>query len=251
MNDRFFRKNAADYLDISLRLQCEIVFDRVAKEEYIGEILAFLDACPQESVLVIKEMRITALFQFWLEAACRRNYSISVVISVRHPREVSLSFSSWGVSEEVSSALWLKYTLLAERQSRKLPRVFVDYANLMQSWRAEVSRISKALSIELRAKDEAAIDDFLTCDLYRKRITRSPVDIFGNCWISRVYAVLSEAVQDRAIDLATLNEIYRGYSESERTLRLLCSGLLNHPPVGAEECDSSQDSAGVSSISAQ
>ena len=51
---------------------------------------------------------------------------------------------------ELSCALWLKYNLLAERQTRGMRRVFVEYANLLGNWRQEIARISTALSIDLR-----------------------------------------------------------------------------------------------------
>ncbi len=57
--------------------------------------------------------------------------------------------------------MWLKYNLLAERNTRALPRVFVDYANLLEDWRREVKRISAALAIDLSTRNESAIEQFL------------------------------------------------------------------------------------------
>ena len=111
----------------------------------------------------------------WFEAARLAGLDVAAVIAVRHPQEVIASLAaSSPVSPELASALWLKYSLLAERHTRGLPRVFVDYANLLDDWRREMKRISAALAIDLNTRDEGAIEEFLTPDLRRQR-HRGPV----------------------------------------------------------------------------
>ena len=80
--------------------------------------------------------------------------------------------------------MWLKYTLLAERHTRGLRRVFVEYTNLLGDWRREIARISAALAIDLNTRDEDAIEKFLQ-DLYRQRHRGPVTESFGSGWISR------------------------------------------------------------------
>ena len=100
--------------------------------------------------MLIKDPRITALSGMWFEAARLAGFDIVAVIAVRNPQEVIASVTAAGpISPELSSALWLKYNLLAERHTRALPRVFVEYPNLLDDWRREIKRISAALAIDL------------------------------------------------------------------------------------------------------
>ena len=92
----------------------------------------------------------------WFEAARQAGFDVAAVIAVRHPQEVIGSLEKRAASQnyvqaspELTSAWWLKYTLLAERDTRGVPRVFVEYANLLEDWRREVKRISAALEIDL------------------------------------------------------------------------------------------------------
>jgi hypothetical protein len=61
----------------------------------------------------------------WFEAARLAGFDVTTVIAVRHPQEVIASFgkSGIGTSKELSGALWLKYSLLAERHTRLAARV--------------------------------------------------------------------------------------------------------------------------------
>jgi len=87
---------------------------------------------------VIKDPRITVLSGVWFEATRLAGFDIAAVIAVRHPQEVIASLAARsGASPELSSALWLKYNLLAERHTRALPRLFVEYPNLLDNWRRE------------------------------------------------------------------------------------------------------------------
>lgn len=221
--------------DPSMRLQ-EMDIAEDAKESYIRQIQAVLSACPRGPV-VIKEFRINELMEFWIEAARREGYSVKVVVALRHPHEVFASIKAgFHNSQKDSSArarppsiegfhtYWLKINLLAERHSRGLPRLFVEYSNLMKDWRAEVTRISRALSIELQV-DQAAIDKFLTPDLHHQRYSGPITETFGYSWTTRVYAILSAAAQDGLIDYPSLDEIYHAYCTNARAFRITMEGI--------------------------
>lgn len=212
-------------------------------ENYIEQIQSFLSACPVGPVLVIKDPRITELMEFWLEASRRSGFSAKVVIAVRHPQEVwasrnALSGSSQGgaiwVSLEASNIFWVKANLLAERHSRSLPRVFVEYSKLLTNWRVEIDRVAKALTINMNA-NEAAIDGFLSHNLHRERYSGPVTETFGYSWTTRIYSILTAAAQDKAIDFPSLDEIYYAYRANARAFRLAIDEVRNkhsHQEVG-------------------
>lgn len=220
-NDEFLRRHGSTWFDPTLRLQTEVVVESAERDAYLDRIKAFLRGLPRAALHVIKEPRITALSDFWFDAARRAGFFPAAVVPVRHPQEVSASLAArYGMSPELATALWLKYNLLAERHSRGLPRVFIEYSNFLRDWRAEVARIEAALAIDLATRDEAAIDDFLSPDLRRQRHDARIAEVFGNQWISRVHAILSAAARDEPPDTGALDEVFDSYRACEHALRV-------------------------------
>ena len=169
---------------------------------------------------MIKEPRIAALADFWFEASRRASIAAKVVIPIRHPDQVAASLAARDeVSAELSNVLWLKYNFLAERASRKLPRVFVEYLNLLRDWRKEIGRIADGLAVDLSGADEAAIDRFLDSNLHRQRSCGKPSDIFGQTWTSDTYMALSAAARDEPLDLPRIDAMFSAFSACERTFR--------------------------------
>ncbi len=115
--------------------------------------------------------------------------------------------------------MWLKSNLLAERHTRAVPRVFVEYANLLEDWRREVKRISAALPIDLNTQDEGAVEEFLTPDLRRQRDCGSVTEFFGTDWMSAVYEVLRAAALDEPWDASVLDRVFEAYRASEHDFR--------------------------------
>jgi hypothetical protein len=220
-NDAFLYRQGATWWEPTLRLQGEIAFDDQEREVFTEQIRDFLEACPKEPLLVIKENRVVTLSDFWFEAARRAGFAVKIVIPVRHPEAVAASWATRaGLSYELSSALWIKYNLLAERQSRHFPRVFVEYSELLNDWRKQTTRVAEALSIEWSGPDEAAINAFLTQDLYRNRHSGTPAELFGQPWTGQIYTALSAACHDAPLDFHTMDEIFWAFSACERTFRI-------------------------------
>jgi hypothetical protein len=234
LNDEFLLRHHATYFDPTLRLQGEVPFSRNEKDNYVGQIRAFLEQCPDVPLLVIKEPRITAVFEFWREAAEQAGFAAKVIIPVRHPQEVVASLAAWvEASQELWSAVWLKYNLLAERNSRHLPRVFVEYSSLLGDWRAQVARISRSLAVELAPDEAVSVDAFLNPNLHRLR-RPGPIDEpFAYPWLSDTYALLSGAAHDRPLDVAKLDEIMRAYRTCERAFRISLDESRSKLPVRA------------------
>lgn len=220
LNERILTEHDASWYDPTLRIQREITFSQKERERYLEMIREFLLGFSSQRLVIVKEPRIAALSDLWFEAVRRSGFDLKIIIPLRHPDEVAASLAKRdGLAFELSSVLWLKYNLLAERCSRLLPRVFVEYTNLLSNWRAEIGRISESLSIDLRAPDAAVIEEFLARDLYRERHSGIPTDVFGLPWISSAYANLSGAARGEALDTRLMDEIFAAFSSCEKTFR--------------------------------
>jgi hypothetical protein len=222
LNDEFLFRHQATYFDPTLRLQGEVSFAPDETERYIAQICEFLRYCPQgDAPLVIKDPRITALFDFWHEAARRAGYGVKVIVALRNPSEVAASLGALiEAPVELWQASWLKYNLLAELHSRRLPRVFVEYSSLLGDWRSQVARITRELTLgEVIGDGAAEIDAFLTRDLHTKRCQGTIVEPFGNRWLSDTYTILAGAANDQPLDVAKLDEILSVYRACERAFR--------------------------------
>jgi hypothetical protein len=220
INNAFLSRHGASWYDPTLRLQGEITFSAQEKEAYIEQIRTFIENSHAGSLLVIKEPRIAALAYFWFEASRRASIDAKVVIPIRHPAQVAASLAARdGVSAELANALWLKYNFLAERSSRKMSRVFVEYVNFVSDWRKEVGRISERLAVDLSDADEAAIDRFLDPNLHRQKSCGAPSDILGHSWTSDTYMALSAAARDEPLNLQKIDAMFAAFVACERTFR--------------------------------
>lgn len=226
LNEAILRHHGSSGYDLKLRVREDAAFDAKENAAWVAKIRAFLTTLPSAPLVVIKEPKMTALCDMWFEAARLAGFDIAAVIAVRHPQEVIASIEKRArgqnyvrSSPELVSAWWLKYTLLAERDTRGIPRVFVDYANLLEDWRREVKRISVALALDLSARDEAAVDAFLTPDLRHHRHGGTVAEPFGTDWMSVVYEALRAAARDEPWDESDLDRVFEAYRASEHGFR--------------------------------
>ena len=226
LNEAILRHHGSSGYDLTLRTHEEGAFDTKKNAAYIAKIKAFLTTLPGGPLVVIKEPKMTAVSGLWFEAARLAGFDIAAVIAVRHPQEVIGSLKKRAArqnyvqaSPELTSAWWLKYTLLAERDTRGVPRVFVEYANLLEDWRREVKRISAALEIDLSTRDESGIEEFLTTDFRHHRHSSPVPEPFGTDWMSVVYETLGAAARDEPWDGSALDRVFEAYRASEYGFR--------------------------------
>jgi hypothetical protein len=225
LNETILRRHGSSAYDLTLRME-EDAFDAKENASYVGKIKAFLATLPDAPLVVIKEPKITTVSGIWFEAARQAGFDVAAVVAVRHPHEVIGSLEKRAASQNyvqaspaLTSAWWLKYTLLAEKDTRGVPRVFVEYANLLEDWRREVKRISTALEIDLNTRDEGAIDEFLTPDLRHHRNGGPVPEPFGTDWMSVVYEALGAAARDEPCDESALDRVFEAYRASEYGFR--------------------------------
>lgn len=212
INEEILYRNASAWFDPSMRLLAGDVFTARDRTACIDRITLYLTTLPDSPVVVIKEPRITLVADLWFEAAHRAGLEAAAVIAIRDPEEVISSASaSWGFSRTLSSALWLKYNLLAERLTRGAPRVFIDYFNLLGDWRREMKRISAALDIDLDGGDGDTVEEFLSPSLRRHRRSGPTTERPVADWLLAVHEELCAAGRGEAPDVSTLDRVFDSY----------------------------------------
>ncbi|MGV0715198.1 sulfotransferase family protein [Mycolicibacterium sp. XJ662] len=225
INEKILRRMGSSGFDPTMRAQEEGVLDAAAEAACVEEIRTFLSTLPDAPFVVIKDPRVSLLTGMWFEAARRAGFDIVAVNAVRHPQEVVASVAQRSeVPAELSSALWLKVNLLTEAHTRDVPRVFVEYVNLLEDWRREMKRVSSALGINLETRDEGAIAEFLKPGLRHERHQGPVMDLFGEDWISATYELLRAAARDEPWDQSSLDRIFDAYRVNERDFRAVFDG---------------------------
>lgn len=227
LNEAILRAGKSSGYDPSLRMQEEGAFDAAARAYWIDRIRAYMSTLPAVPLVAIKEPKTSLLGDMWFEAAELAGFRVATVITVRHPGEVikSLAKRSDGQryvqnSPAIGAAWWLKYTLLAERDTRGLPRVFVDYANLLTDWRREVQRISLGLGLD-GLLDTSGVEDPIAAGLRHHRESGPPPEPFGTDWLTATYQAVRAAARDEPWDHSVLDRVYEQYGASERGFRLV------------------------------
>jgi hypothetical protein len=139
--------------------------DRLSEQvalKYTETLAEILRRNLYDGPLVVKDPRLSLLLRHWL-AACELIHVRPVIImAFRWPNDVATSISKRdGLDRLSAKRLWLKFTLLAELQSRGYPRCFTAYENLLTDWRLEMENISRLLKIELTFHKAPNVDLFL------------------------------------------------------------------------------------------
>ena len=217
-----WRQGSSGY-DPSLRMDRHSALDANENAAWIAKIKGYLGTLPAAPLVVIKEPKTTALCELWFEAARQAGFDVATVIAVRHPEEVIGSLAERArrqrylqASPELTSAWWLKFTLLAERDTRAVPRVFVEYSNLLEDWRREVKRISTVLGLDLDPRDEGVIDEFLTEDLWHHRHRGEVTEPFGTDWMGAIYKTVHAAARDEEWDASEFDRVFQAYRDAEQ-----------------------------------
>ncbi len=91
--------------------------------------------------IVLKCPRICRLMPFWESAMKMAEYEVTTVMILRDPEEVFRSLAARSILPQAKHAsitnpqhaalLWLRYVLDAERHSRNIPRIVINYADLL------------------------------------------------------------------------------------------------------------------------
>lgn len=218
INDAFLLAHSSSWYDPGLALQLNPPSAAVSR--LVTDIAAFLPSGFGDGPIVLKEPRISGLLPYWTLGARECGFTVKVIHIFRNPGDVASSLAARdGLPAADSWALWLKYNLLAERDTRHEPRIFIAYEDLMSDWESVTSRCIRRLRLEAAIDDQTrdSVARFLSRDLQHHRATTlektravDPV-LLGR--VQRVYELLLEARSD-AIRSGELDAIFAGLAES-------------------------------------
>ncbi|RDH76129.1 sulfotransferase family protein [Mycolicibacterium moriokaense] len=229
LNEKFLYEHGSSYFDPTLRLQEAGALGEETCAAFVSQVEAYLRTLPTAPVVVVKVLHISFLTEMWFEAANRAGFDVATAIAVRDPQEVAASLAKhMQATPQLSNALWLKYNLLAEKGSRGVPRVFCDYANLLDDWQREVKRISAILPVDLDTANQTGVANFLEQGLRRQRQCGPVTESFGTDWLSVVYDALSSAARDAPVDEETLDRVFDAYRASEHGFRTAITDFRGH-----------------------
>ncbi len=176
-----------------------------------------------------KDPRASRLFDLWPGLAQSMGMDLRVVLALRHPFESARSLARRdGVSEAHGLALWLRYTLEAERATRFQPRAIQPYQNLLANWQQELDRLDSVLELRLPARtseQNTDIADFLDVGLWHQKACEDwtggedtgPV----SSWCADAYAAM--LTFPNATVAETLDAIAGQFDEWERQANALCA----------------------------
>ncbi len=223
LNQAILHDHGSSGYDTSLVPHDDGVFSVERNAAWVAKVRDYFRDLPAAPVVVIKEPKTTTVSGIWFEGARQAGFDVAAVIAVRHPEEIIGSLKKRAdqqnyvdASPELTCAWWLKYSLLAERDTRDVPRVFVEYTNLLEDWRLEVKRISTALTVDLDTDDGGAVDAFLTPALRHHQTRGVITEPFGTDWIRTVYETLATAARDEPWESSELDRVYAAYGTCER-----------------------------------
>lgn len=202
-----------------------------ARPKIRAELKAWVEEAFVEPRLVIKDPRAFWFRDLWVDAAESAGAGLSFVTMLRHPAEsVDSRLTHYMKDDDPAHraaqgtthlAGWINATLVNERTSRSHRRVFVQYTDLIQDWRATMGAIREALGLvydaDLSPDEHHPIDDFIDPALHRVKATWE--DLVLPAWLrdqgEDVWQALVDGSDPRIKDpdvLARLDSIQARYA---------------------------------------
>ena len=148
-----------------------------------------------------KDPRVVKLLPFWREVFNYCGFDVSYVFAIRNPLSVARSLGKRdGMESEHSYLLWLAHVVAGLANCGDHPCIVVDYDRVMQAPEDELTRMAKALQLEL---DGAALrsykEDFLDDNLRHTVYVAADLLIDQSCppLLHEIYETLLEVACDR------------------------------------------------------
>ena len=169
-------------------------FDSALAAEARQEIAAVLrNNFRASSLFLVKEPQLCLLLPLWKPVLAEFGAYPGVVLVVRDPGAVAGSLLTRnGMGRHRAMALWLRYMLEAELQSRGMPRYFLSYSKLVENWRSCVAALGAGLGIQWPlAVDRVApeVDVFLGPG-NRPAAERESDWVLEFPWVARAWLIL-------------------------------------------------------------
>nr|MBF0684663.1 hypothetical protein [Pseudomonas sp.] len=184
------------------------------------------------NLFVLKDPRSCRLVTYWRRVFEALAIAPRVVHVHRNPLEVAASLQARdGMEPEYAHLLWLRHVLDAEYYSRGLPRIFVEFSQVLNDWQDLVRKLAVVgVSCPPFSAAERGVSGFLTPSL--KHHQQEPGSVRDNpslsSWLRDTFAILEawaasgEDEQDHAkLDAirTTLNAAVPAFHVQVRTAR--------------------------------
>jgi hypothetical protein len=134
----------------------------------------------EASLLAIKDPRQCRFVPTIAQVLEEMGIEPRAVLMLRKPGEIARSLESRdGTTPAYAHLLWLRHMMDAERATRAMRRVIVDYDVMLGDWRGTLARLAPLANRpgwEADAAESALIDGFLDPSLRHHRGTQAPLE---------------------------------------------------------------------------
>jgi len=156
-----------------------------------------LEEFSNEPLILVKDPRLCRFVPFITSILAELNIDPVAIIMGRNPLEVAYSLKRRDNFPLMKSMLlWLRHVLDAEFYSRHTPRCFVRYDDFLLDWRSSMERATERTGVswpDWSASAEIKIDQFLTRDLHRERVSLDEFKDHSEIapWVREAYRILT------------------------------------------------------------
>jgi hypothetical protein len=179
----------------------------------------------RQSLFVLKDPRICRFLPLWESVLHLYGAEPRVVLPIRNPLEVAKSLRARdSMPLPYGLCLWLRHVLDAEAFSRHLPRVFVDYPELLRDWEQTVAGLCRQLQISLprKTKGDKTGPAFLDENLRRQVASADELTArYGSrSWVAAAYEAFGALIRDPhdAQAMQALDRVRTGFHEATALL---------------------------------
>lgn len=180
------------------------------KNNILFKLNAILDKRSKIPLWGFKNPGVSELLSIWLPEITKRNTDIKIIVTIRHPADVAQSwheFTRGSQSYYNCLRLWLRYTIGIEVRSRNLPRMFMDYKDLMENTIPVVDKLINFLDLKIDNYEGKidSIENFLTPSLRKQNEENK--DEWGNkLKVNDLYQICISVYNLLSLDNMTLRD---------------------------------------------
>jgi len=147
LSDEILGRHGSDWFDT--RPLPRAWFESHEAQDYIDRAVTVIqNEYRHEPLIAIKDPRICRLAPLYWAALERLGYRPHAIIPLRHPTEMIASLQRReGTDPRTGELIWIRHMLEAELYTRRSPRVWVTYDQLLNDWQGLQAKISTRLDV--------------------------------------------------------------------------------------------------------
>jgi hypothetical protein len=196
-------------------------------------------------LFVLKDPRLSRLLPLWQPALSALGAVPCALIALRHPAAVARSLATRnGLPPELSTLLWLRHVLDAERLTRGMARDFVSYDALLADWRGTIARAGARLGLDWPVGIGSAAENI--AGFLDETLRHAPAEevvlssAYAEVWTRHAWQALRALEQSGAAD-ASLTALDRVRAQFEDACRLFAPSTRREFTAAAPRRDGRPD----------